>query len=917
MPDAPDSDRLHAPTRVDRTSRSASPLEAGAGVGEELCPLIPGERCGSRYRLIEKLGAGGMGEVWKARDEALGQLVALKFLGGPFRASAGPGVELLRNEVRLARRVTHPNVCRVHDLGQIGEQTFLSMELVDGESLDSLMRRIGRPTPAKCRDIARQLAAGLHAAHEQGVLHRDLKPANVMLDGRGDVRITDFGIAGLAHEAAYADRTSGTPAYMAPELFSGAAPSVASDLWSLGALLYELFTGQRLIRAETFDELLQEHRRPVSPPSRLVPDLEPELETLILDLLERDPAQRPRSALAVLSRLSGHDLLAEALRSGKTPSADVIAAAAPDDRRCTWRIALLALLLAASFAGTVLLEDRVKLVARVPLPESAEVLASLARRQLAELDVVPSEADRAYGFDVDSDYLRALVERSRDEADAFDRLADADARPAAFDFWYRTAPQRRPRFGDRVVAEPLVADHLSGVVTWSDPPLRDPGMVRARFDPLGRLVALDVVPPELAAARDGDDLGPVLPGADAAAGVDRARAEVVDRRRAPPRDVSIARMFAVAGLAAADFAETEPSLVPSASCDAQCAFRAANGIQLEAGFRAGHVVWLRVFDRAFGELAAEQPVRAATGPGGPLQVLRALMLVVAVVLASRALRARRADAKGALRLGLVMAFVVLAVTLLTGNHSSDLGAAGRLWLNGMARGLLVGVQYAAFYLALEAHVRRVWPETLIAWARLLRGRVLDPAVGYSTLAGLALGAFGALAIYAVRLVPATFGDGAVLPLMVRARTLEVLAGPAQAVGAMLEIVAYYADFGLALVLGLVLLRDLLRSRRAAAIAMGSLLTLGWSLMLPDVRFAQVALLAGVSALTVAIAVRAGLLALMVALFAFRVLTAFPLRTDLDHWLGPATLFAASLLLGGGAVALWASLRVEARAMVGR
>src|SRR5579862_1123696 len=173
--------------------------------------FLPGRLVASRYRIIALLGRGGMGEVYRADDLTLGQAVAIKFL--PEEATRDEGMrERFRNEVRIARRVSHPNVCRVYDVGEIEGQTFFTMEYIDGEDLASLLRRIGRLPQDKALEIARQLCAGLAAAHTKGVLHRDLKPGNIMLDGQGKLRITDFGLAGVAGEVK--DIRSGTPAYI-------------------------------------------------------------------------------------------------------------------------------------------------------------------------------------------------------------------------------------------------------------------------------------------------------------------------------------------------------------------------------------------------------------------------------------------------------------------------------------------------------------------------------------------------------------------------------------------------------------------------------------------------------------------------------------------------------------------------------
>jgi serine/threonine-protein kinase len=151
--------------------------------------FIPGTLLADRYRIIALLGKGGMGEVYRADDMKLAQPVALKFLPETL-AMDGAALARFHREVRIARQVAHPNVCRVFDIGEVDGHHFLSMEYIDGEDLSSLIRRIGRVPIDKAIEIARQLCAGLAAAHESGVLHRDLKPANVMIDGRGKARIT-------------------------------------------------------------------------------------------------------------------------------------------------------------------------------------------------------------------------------------------------------------------------------------------------------------------------------------------------------------------------------------------------------------------------------------------------------------------------------------------------------------------------------------------------------------------------------------------------------------------------------------------------------------------------------------------------------------------------------------------------------
>ena len=182
--------------------------------------FVPGTVFGKRFRVVAALGKGGMGEVYRADDLTLGQPVALKFL--PARFAADPDrLVRLRKEVAVARRVSHPNACRVWDIGDHDGQPFLAMEYIDGEDLASLLRRVGRLPEEKGVEIARQLCQALAAVHDQGLLHRDLKPQNVMLDGRGKVRLTDFGLAAAADDIPAGEVRSGTPLYMAPEQLAG------------------------------------------------------------------------------------------------------------------------------------------------------------------------------------------------------------------------------------------------------------------------------------------------------------------------------------------------------------------------------------------------------------------------------------------------------------------------------------------------------------------------------------------------------------------------------------------------------------------------------------------------------------------------------------------------------------------------
>jgi serine/threonine-protein kinase len=262
-----------------------------------------------RYRIVGLLGKGGMGEVYRADDLTLRQPVAVKFL--PEALTNDPRrLEQFRNEVRVGRQVSHANVCRVYDIGHAERLHFLSMEYVDGEDLASLIRRTGRLPTGRAIEIARQLCAGLAAIHEKGILHRDFKPHNAMIDRDGNVRITDFGLADFASEFSPGgkDIGAGTLAYMAPEQLEGRDVTTRSDIYSLGLVLYDIFTGEPAFKADTRTELLRLRREvPIRDPSSIVANIIPSVERIILRCLKEEPGARPSSGLAVAAALPGSE----------------------------------------------------------------------------------------------------------------------------------------------------------------------------------------------------------------------------------------------------------------------------------------------------------------------------------------------------------------------------------------------------------------------------------------------------------------------------------------------------------------------------------------------------------------------------------------------------------------------------------
>ena len=356
-----------------RTRRGRPPPPRPAPPPADQLRFTPGQVLAGRYRVVTLLGQGGMGQIFRADDLTLGQPVALKFL--PEHLSGESELmPRLRGEVALARRVSHPNCCRVYDIAEHDGQPFLTMEFIDGEDLASLLRRVGRLSGEKAVEAARQLCAALAAVHDQGLLHRDLKPANVMLDGRGRVRLTDFGLAGFADRVRGREILAGTPAYMAPEQQAGGGVSVQSDLYSLGLILYELFTGKHPFPATGRLEQARLHAEATpSKPSGHVSGLDAAVEKATLECLAKAPKDRPRSALAVAASLPGGDVLAAALAAGRTPSPKMVADADVEGSLPPW---VAAALLVSVLLGVLLcaaIKDRTNLhrIARLPKPPEA------------------------------------------------------------------------------------------------------------------------------------------------------------------------------------------------------------------------------------------------------------------------------------------------------------------------------------------------------------------------------------------------------------------------------------------------------------------------------------------------------------------------------------------------------------------
>jgi TolB-like protein/Tfp pilus assembly protein PilF/tRNA A-37 threonylcarbamoyl transferase component Bud32 len=269
--------------------------------------LTTGSTFAGRYQVIEELGKGGMGKVYKVFDTKIKEKIALKLIK-PEIASDHETIERFSNELKLARKIRHGNICQMFDLGEAEGAHFITMEYVSGDDLKSMLRMMGQLSPGQAISIAKQVCGGLEEAHKLGVIHRDLKPQNIMIDREGNIRIMDFGIARSLREKGITGPSViiGTPEYMSPEQADAKEVGQRSDIYSLGVILFEMVTGRVPFEGETALSIAMKHKGEMpKSPKQLNPDIPDDLSRLILRCLEKDKEKRYQSAADVCSELSG------------------------------------------------------------------------------------------------------------------------------------------------------------------------------------------------------------------------------------------------------------------------------------------------------------------------------------------------------------------------------------------------------------------------------------------------------------------------------------------------------------------------------------------------------------------------------------------------------------------------------------
>lgn len=694
-----DDDFLERPAIADAPSvldEKATRIDNRAGqIPTKGDGFVAGTVLASRYRILGLLGRGGMGEVYKADDIKLSQTVALKFL--PDRLERDPAaLERFHAEVRTARQVSHPNVCRVFDIGEIDGRHFLSMEFIDGDDLSSLLRRVGRLSSERAVEIARQLCVGLAAIHNAGILHRDFKPANVIIDGKGRARITDFGIAGIEAEIANDRLRVGTPAYMSPEQIAGKDVSAKSDIYALGLVLYEIFTGKQAFTADSIHELIRKHQTETpTNPSEHVKGIDPLVESVIARCLEKDPKDRPESALHVAMALPGGNPMQIALDAGETPSPEMVAASPKMG-------ALSPLLAGICVAGAIVImlltiiasmrTDAHNLVSFAKPPQVLTERVNEIVGRFGYSDPPKERYSRFYSEDSYSNYIREHATK-----DDWDKISTGQ--PMLFVF----NDQQSPGYFD-------IYMHGNGL--WTSGPMATAGMRTVSLDTRGRLVAFLAVPPEHTAG-------------------------------AADSTVDFSPAFEFAGLDISKFAKSVPQWTPPQAYDTRSAWEGAMPdhpeitLRVEAAGFEGKIVFFRlVYPWTHKDASEVDPYTARFWIALSLFAFLIFATIAAAgFLVRKNLRSGSGDRSGAFKTSLVVfCAIFLGWFFSMGHVPSILPELGRL-AHTVRIALFAAAGTWVFYLALEPVVRRNLPDLMVSWNRLLAGDWRDPLVGRDVLLG--------------------------------------------------------------------------------------------------------------------------------------------------------------------------------------
>ncbi len=755
------------------------------------------------------------------------------------------------------------------------------MEYVEGTDLDRLMRVRKNLTFNEKRTIIEVVADTIGHAHRQfDLIHRDIKPSNVLVAiSRPDdpilqshIKLTDFGIARVLSLDQRVTMSSGmvmgTVQYMAPEQFAGKGASIRSDIYALGLIFYELYTGRKAFTAPTTAELraMKESATPTAP-SEIAREIDPIVERVILRCMEKDPRQRPASVAQVAAALPGGDPLAAAIAAGETPSPEMVAASGSTEGLKPWVAwACLAFVIVGIIAAAFLV-GQVLLYRRVEIENSPEVMAAGAREILMKAGYPQRPVDSVFGLSIDWEYLSYVRENDR-TAGRWDSIPSS-----VIGFWYRQSPRSLVhRLAPRYMGWGIGAQYL---------PLTFSGESIVELDARGRLMSFQVIPPE--------------------------RDESADESRMPDWTL----LFEAAGLDPAQWTAAAPGWNPPLYADSRTAWtgihpdRSDVPMRIEAAAHRGKPVFWRLI------APWNRPSRMA--PSSPsleekAGYLLGIILVIAMALAGaffarRNLRLGRGDRRGAARLAYLV-LILFSASWIVGEHHVPELEEFSLFLMFLSWSLLVAGFLWLLYIALEPFVRRRWPGALVSWSRLFAGNFRDPLVGRDLLAGCVAGVgLCLLECLGYRLAsrigipeaPFTLGGPEMLSLLGTRALLEVILSR--------PILSLF--WALATLFLLFLLRVLLRREWVAALAFILVLTVSMGLgsdspitwIFYALKYAVVCFLL----------VRFGLLANTAHYAVYFILFFFPITPQLSAWYAGTGIAGVVLILAFTAYAFHTSL----------
>jgi Protein kinase domain len=835
-----------------KTSAGNTSSRSGSGRSDE--QMAPGTVLAGRYRVVAPLGRGGMGLVYRAEDLRLGETVALKFLP-PSLANDPVWLERFYVEVRTAREVTHPNVCRVHDLVEVRaehghELRFLTMEYVDGENLADLLRRFGRLPTDKAMELAGQITAALAAAHSKGVLHRDIKPANVMIDGRGQAKLADFGLA-IAAESASGTEVAGTPGYIAPELLRGAQASGRSDLYALGLVLYELLTGQRAVK---------DGKVVTGSVRQYAPEISADAERAVLQCLEPEPAKRPVSAAQMLAAFPAKNLLEAVIARGETPSPEMVADSADETPMQLWKAWALLGLVAVVLLLTWAVAGQGGFYSVKPPQLSPEEMRGRAQQYLRE-----------FGYPT-----KGVVQ-----------YMALDGNFAVLD-WYsqQGTPEQKRAFATSPQGSILALYQQSQGTNL----LPEDGVGGTAFRGV-RPGSRDVTGSELAVVdSDGNLVG--------------MGANPAGEPALKPATMDWAEVLKKTGVDPASVTETKADFVPRYAFDERRSWTAWYPghpdfkLSIEAASWRGHLNYLRVSG------PWNQQAALLTARMGPIawNIAGAAGLAVGLVLAIYNLRRKRGDVRSATRLAVF--FIVISVMAflfyvqLSSHYLQDYLTAFLTWLGIVLReAALIWLAY----IAVEPLTRKKIPQLLVASSLILQGRWRSVRVGREILTGALVGAAVELWFQTAHALQWGRWPGATLDIT----PAHVLGGVREYLGSWFLLGGGALIQAAQLTVLLTLLLVIVRNRLVAMCFLGALI-----IAIADVRGSVLTALMVVGGLALGagyLYLRVGLVAVVASYFASNTSDSSAWTHDFSSWTLPETLWSMVIVLAIAAFGFWLAI----------